>query len=73
MKHGLRLVDYLDMDWFLEEDRKAGHDALQARDRQWGLEAAKRELPDEKWPLFWIEQRRAGEKSAHPRRCGLPS
>lgn len=66
MKHGLRLVDYLDMDWFLEEDRKAGHDALQARDRQWGLEAAKRELPDEKWPLFWIEQRRAGEKKRPP-------
>ena len=34
MKHGLRLVDYLDMDWFLKEDRKTGHNALQARNRQ---------------------------------------
>lgn len=66
MKHGLRLGDYLDMDWFLEEDRKAGHDALQARDRQWGLEAAEQDLPDEKWPLFWIGQRRAGEKKRPP-------
>lgn len=66
MKHGMRLGDYLDMEWLLEEDRAEDGSILQARDRQWGLEAEALGLSAEKWPLLWIERRRAMEKKQLP-------
>lgn len=66
MKHGMRLGDYLDMEWLLEEDRADDSSVLQARDRQWGLEADGLGLSAEKWPLFWVERRRAMEKKRLP-------
>lgn len=67
MKHGMRLGDFLDLEWFLEQDRVADPAVTLARDRRFGLDAQQRFVPAERLGLDWLARRRA--ETEHP----LPS
>ena len=45
MKHGMRLGDYLDLEWFLEKDRILDPGEILDRDRKIGLAAQAGALP----------------------------
>ena len=47
MKHGMRLGDYLDLEWFLEKDRPSNPLDVLDRDRRIGLAAASDSVPEE--------------------------
>ncbi len=66
MKHGLRLGDYLDLEWFLDQDRHADSSQTLERDRQLGLAAASDGIPANRFFSYWLAQRRAGEKEVLP-------
>ncbi|WP_459821457.1 DUF2868 domain-containing protein [Desulfomicrobium salsuginis] len=59
MKHGMRLGDFLDLEWFLEQDRLADPAATLRRDRRLGLEAQAASVPAEGFGMFWLLRRRA--------------
>lgn len=59
MKHGMRLGDFLDLEWFLEQDRMADPAATLARDRRFGLEAQERSVPTQRFGQHWLARRRA--------------
>jgi hypothetical protein len=59
MKHGMRLGDFLDLEWFLEQDRLADPAAALQRDRTLGLEAQAASVPAEGLGMFWLRRRRA--------------
>jgi len=67
MKHGMRLGDYLDLEWFLEKDRVLEADAILDRDRGIGLAAQALSIPAERQASFWLERRREADDA------GLPS
>jgi len=59
MKHGMRLGDFLDLEWFLEQDRLADPATTLQRDRRLGLEAQADSVPAEGFGMFWLLRRRA--------------
>jgi hypothetical protein len=59
MKHGMRLGDFLDLGWFLEQDRVADPVVALRRDRRLGLEAQAASVPVEGLGMFWLRNRRA--------------
>lgn len=67
MKHGMRLGDYLDLEWFLEKDRALEPEALRDRDRGIGLAAQALAVPPDRQGFFWLQRRREAEDG------GLPS
>lgn len=67
MKHGMRLGDYLDLEWFLEKDRVLEAEAVLDRDRSIGLAAQALAIPAERQASFWLERRREADE------VGLPS
>lgn len=67
MKHGMRLGDYLDLEWFLEKDRALEPEALRDRDRSLGLAAQALAVPPDGQGMFWLQRRRESEDG------GLPS
>jgi len=67
MKHGMRLGDYLDLEWFLEKDRVLDPGEILDRDRTIGLAAKADAVPPKLQGAYWLEHRRdAGA-------AGLPS
>jgi len=62
MKHGMRLGDYLDLEWFLEKDRVLEAEAILDRDRGIGLAAQALSVPAERQASFWLERRREAEE-----------
>lgn len=63
MKHGMRLGDYLDIEWFLDRDRNVDSTTLLSRDRELGLEARAISLPLAEYAGFWLRSRRQDEAS----------
>ncbi len=61
MKHGMRLGDYLDLEWFLEKDRVLEADAIRDRDRAIGLAAQALSVPVERQAAFWLDRRREAD------------
>lgn len=59
MKHGMRLGDFLDLEWFLEQDRTADAVETLQRDRRIGLAAHAEAVPEEEFCMFWLRSRRA--------------
>ncbi|MBU4527003.1 MAG: DUF2868 domain-containing protein [Desulfomicrobium sp.] len=66
MKHGMRLGDYLDLEWFLEKDRVLEAEAILDRDRGIGLAAQALSVPAERQASFWLERRREAEEGGVP-------
>lgn len=67
MKHGMRLGDYLDLEWFLEKDRPSNPLDVLDRDRRIGLAAASDSVPEELHASYWLAHRRRADGA------GLPS
>jgi hypothetical protein len=66
MKHGMRLGDYLDLEWFLEKDRELDAQAILDRDRSIGLAAQALSVPAERQAWFWLARRREADEGAVP-------
>ena len=66
MKHGMPLCDLLDLEWFLELDRQADPAETLKRDRRLGLEAQGESVATARFPLFWLERRRAAADGVLP-------
>lgn len=66
MKHGMRLGDYLDLEWFLEKDRELEAQAIQDRDRSIGLAAQALMVPWQRQAWFWLARRREADDGAVP-------
>lgn len=68
MKHGMRLGDYLDLEWFLEKDRILDPGEILDRDRKIGLAAQAGALPPKLQGAYWLERRRDGSSGGLPSR-----
>ncbi len=68
MKHGMRLGDYLDLEWFLEKDRTTESMEIMDRDRKIGLAAQALSVPAEQHASFWLARRRAADDGEGPSR-----
>jgi hypothetical protein len=66
MKHGMRLGDYLDLEWFLEKDRTLDPMDVLERDRAIGLAAASVSIPPEQHAAYWLGQRREAHGARLP-------
>ncbi|MBC7356472.1 MAG: DUF2868 domain-containing protein [Desulfomicrobiaceae bacterium] len=66
MKHLMRFGDLLDLEWFLEEDRRSDPTETLRRDRALGLEAQRAGIPEEQWGALWLSRRRAAVDGAMP-------
>lgn len=66
MKEPTRLGDYLDLEWFLEQDRTLDLRAIQSRDRALGLEAQKQKMPVTQYFNFWLKNQRQVVSSPLP-------
>lgn len=66
MKHGMRLGDLLDLEWFLEQDRLADPAETLKRDRALGLDAQAVPVPAAGLGAYWLQRRRAGASGALP-------
>lgn len=58
MKTMLGLPDYLDMEWFLDQDASPDGWVAAKRDRAWGVAASEAGVQDEWFPAFWLARRR---------------
>jgi hypothetical protein len=71
MKHGMRLGDFLDLEWFLEQDRLARTPwkCHAARPQNRACPPRRHSVPAEQHGMFWLERRReAAEAGATPSR-----
>ncbi len=66
MKHGMRLGDYLDLEWFLEKDRPLNPLDVLDRDRQIGLAATSDSVPPELHGAYWLACRRRSDGAGPP-------
>jgi len=66
MKHGMRLGDYLDFEWFLEKDRILAPGEILDRDRKIGLAA--KAVPLKLYAAYWLEHRRRADAGGLPSR-----
>jgi hypothetical protein len=66
MKHGMRLGDYLDLEWFLEKDRLSDSMEIMDRDRKIGLSAQAHSVSAEQHAMFWLERRREAADGGVP-------
>lgn len=67
MKHGMRLGDYLDLEWFLEKDRTSEPLEVLDRDRKIGLASTAESVPPALHAAYWLAYRRRADGG------GLPS
>ena len=58
MKHGMHFGDYLDLEWFLEQDKSAAPGQVLERDRKLGLAALAHSIPPELFGQYWLARRR---------------
>jgi hypothetical protein len=66
MKHGMHLGDYLDLEWFLEQDKAAAPGQILERDRKLGLAALAESVSPELYGQFWLAQRREQDAGTLP-------
>ena len=66
MKHGMRLGDYLDLEWFLEKDRTLDPQDVLDRDRKIGLAATADSVPPDLHASYWLERRRRADGGRLP-------
>jgi hypothetical protein len=66
MKRDMRLGEYLDLEWFLEQDRLADPAETLGRDRGLGLEAQAAAVPVPEFGWFWLARRRSETGGAAP-------
>lgn len=64
MRHGMHFGDFLDLQWFLEQDRTVDPALTQERDRDLGLEARRGSVSADGLVPFWLARRR--EEAADP-------
>lgn len=68
MKHGMRLGDYIDLEWFLEKDRILDSGEILDRDRKIGLAAKAEAVPSKLLAAYWLEHRRDADPGGLPSR-----
>lgn len=66
MKHGMRLGDYIDLEWFLSQDRVLSSEDNLERDRALGLSAEAEKVLPHRFSAFWLARRRADHPGVVP-------